>query len=138
MKALKKELTEKGIKYTYASKRKTGDYNYTGNIIEKNFPILKANYFQWKNKNLFNPDLTPLELILLQILYSFRVGAKVEVSTIARKTGWDERTITNAMQVLIDNFYIKIEDQKLIILRLSSQDVVIEMVNAGYHLKKVT
>lgn len=138
MKALKKEVTEKGIKYTYSQKKKTGKYNYTGNVIEKNFPILKANYIQWKSKNLFNPDLTPLELILLQILFSFRVGAMVEVSKIAKKTGWDERTITNAMQVLIDNFYIKIEDQKLIILRLSSQDVVIEMVNAGYHLKKVS
>ena len=137
MKALKKEITEKGIKYTYASKKKTGDYNYTGNVIEKNFPILRANYIQWKSKNLFNSDLSPLELLLLQILFSFRCGATVEVSKIVKKTGWDERTITNAMQVLIDHFYIKIEEQKLIILRLSSQDVVIEMINANYSLNKI-
>lgn len=96
---------------------------YTGNKLECNIPMPKKNFFQWKNDDIENPDLSDFEYRLLQKLYSLKNGVKIDVKNIAEKFGKEVRTIERTLLKLTKKQYICVtEDKHLIIRKLGYDD----------------
>jgi hypothetical protein len=99
-------------------------YKYTNNRLENNLEKPKAKYFTWRNKDIYNSDLTDIEYRLLQAFVSMKGDSKqvVKTSTLAKKFKKSVKTIERTMEKLIKNKYIAIHDGRLILLRTGEDE----------------